>query len=60
MQTSLVSVPFEVFMHGTYRTESCTNGQRYYLDVMQNYEKALKLNPENQLAKQLQQKFLRV
>ena len=33
------------------------NGQRYYLDVMQNYEKALKLNPNNQLAKQLQQKF---
>ena len=34
------------------------NGQRYYLDVMQNYEKALKLNPNNQLAQQLQQKFL--
>ena len=34
------------------------NGQRYYLDVMQNFEKALKLNPDNQLAKQLQQKFL--
>ena len=33
------------------------NGQRYYLDVMQNYKKALKLNPDNQLAKQLQQKF---
>ena len=33
------------------------NGQRYYLDVMQNFEKALKLNPENLLAKQLQQKF---
>ena len=33
------------------------NGQRYYLDVMQNYEKALKLNPNNQLAKQLQQNF---
>ena len=33
------------------------NGQRYYLDVMQNFEKALKLNPDNQLAKQLQQKF---
>ena len=33
------------------------NGQRYYLDVMQNYEKALKLNPNNQLAKELQQKF---
>ena len=33
------------------------NGQRYYIDVMQNYEKALKLNPNNQLAKQLQQKF---
>jgi tetratricopeptide (TPR) repeat protein len=34
------------------------NGQRYYLDVMQYYEKALKLNPDNQLAKQLQQQFL--
>ena len=34
------------------------NGQRYYLDVMQNYEKALKLNPDNQLAQQLQKKFL--
>lgn len=33
------------------------NGQRYYLDVMQNYEKALKINPNNQLAKELQQKF---
>ena len=33
------------------------NGQRYYIDVMQNYEKALKLNPENELAKQLQQQF---
>jgi len=34
------------------------NGQRYYIDVMQNYEKALKLNPDNILAKQLQEKFL--
>ena len=33
------------------------NGQRYYLDVMNYYEKALKLNPDNQLAQQLQQKF---
>ena len=33
------------------------NGRKYYLDVMQNYEKALKLNPDNELAKQLQQKF---
>ena len=33
------------------------NGQRYYIDVMQNYEKALKLNPDNQLARQLQQQF---
>ena len=33
------------------------NGQRYYLDVMQNYEKALKINPDNQLATLLQQKF---
>ena len=34
------------------------NGQRYYLDVMQNYEKALKLNPDNTLVRQLQEKFL--
>ena len=34
------------------------NGQRYYINVMQNYEKALKINPNNQLAQQLQQKFL--
>ena len=33
------------------------NGQRYYIDVMTNYEKALKLNPDNTLAQQLQQKF---
>ena len=33
------------------------NGQRYNMNVMQNYEKALKLNPDNQLAKHLQQKF---
>lgn len=34
------------------------NGQRYYLSVMENFEKALKINPENALAKQLQQKFM--
>jgi hypothetical protein len=34
------------------------NGQRYYMNVMQNYEKALKINPNNQLAQHLQQKFL--
>ena len=34
------------------------NGQRYYMNVMQNYEKALKINPNNQLAQQLQLKFL--
>ena len=33
------------------------NGRRYYLDVMDYYEKALKHNPDNQLARQLQQKF---
>ena len=33
------------------------NGQRYYLDVIQNYEKALKANPDNALAQQLQEKF---
>ena len=34
------------------------NGQKYYLDVMQNYERALKLNPHNTLAQQLQAKFV--
>lgn len=34
------------------------NGQRYYLDVLQNYEKALRLNPENELAAYLQSRFL--
>lgn len=34
------------------------NDQRYYMDVMQNYEKALRINPDNQFAKQLQQKFV--
>ena len=38
--------------------DPANNGQRYYLDVMQYYEKALKFNPNNQLAKQLQQQFL--
>lgn len=33
------------------------NGQRYYLDVMKYYEKALNINPDNQLAQQMQQKF---
>ena len=33
------------------------NGQRYYLDVMDYYEKALKLNPDNAFARQLQEKF---
>ena len=33
------------------------NGQRYDLTVMQHFEKALKLNPENKLAQQLQEKF---
>ena len=34
------------------------NGRRYYLDVMEYYEKALKINPENRIARQLQEKFL--
>ncbi len=34
------------------------NGQKYYLDVLQNFEKALKLNPHNLLARQLQAKFI--
>lgn len=34
------------------------NGQRYYLQVMENYEKALRLNPDNAVARAMQQKFL--
>lgn len=34
------------------------NGQRYYMQVMENYEKALNLNPNNALARDLQDKFL--
>lgn len=34
------------------------NGQKYYLDVLQNFEKALKLNPHNLLVAQLQAKFV--
>ena len=34
------------------------NGVRYYRDVLENYDKALKLNPDNQVAKDLQQKFM--
>ena len=37
--------------------DPATNGQRYYMDVQQYFEKALKLNPDNALAKQLQEKF---
>lgn len=34
------------------------NGRRYYLDVMDYYAKALKANPDNQIARQLQEKFM--
>ena len=34
------------------------NGRRYYMDVIKCYDKALKLNPENELARGLQEKFL--
>jgi len=38
--------------------DPAANGQKYYLDVMASYEKALKINPGNELAKQLQAKFM--
>ena len=38
--------------------DPANNGQKYYLDVLQNYEKALKINPNNMLARQLQEQFL--
>ena len=34
------------------------NGRRYYMDVIKCYDKALKLNPDNELARGLQEKFL--
>ena len=34
------------------------NGQKYYLDVQSNFEKALKINPHNTLAQTLQAKFV--
>ena len=37
--------------------DPATNGRWYYMDVIQYFEKALKFNPENALAKHLQQKF---
>lgn len=33
------------------------NGRRYYMDVIRYFDKALKLNPDNELAKGLQEKF---
>ena len=33
------------------------NGQRYFMQVMQHYKKALKLNPNNMLAQQMQAEF---
>ena len=33
------------------------NGARYYMDVIRYFDKALKLNPDNELAKGLQEKF---
>ncbi|MBO4663727.1 MAG: hypothetical protein J5663_04860 [Bacteroidaceae bacterium] len=33
------------------------NGQRYFMQVMQHYKKALKLNPNNRLAQQMQAEF---
>lgn len=37
--------------------DPANNGRRYYLDVMDSFEKALQLNPENETARLLQQKF---
>ncbi|MGI6233338.1 MAG: hypothetical protein ACOYJF_10940 [Prevotella sp.] len=33
------------------------NGPRYYRDALDNFDKALNLNPDNELAKMLQKKF---
>ena len=37
--------------------DPAVNGRKYYMEVSQNLDKALKLNPENKLAQVLQQKF---
>ena len=37
--------------------DPAVNGRKYYMEVSQNFDKALKLNPENKLAQVLRQKF---
>ena len=37
--------------------DPAVNGRKYYMEVSQNFDKALKLNPENKLAQVLQKKF---
>jgi len=37
--------------------DPAVNGRKYYMEVSQNLDKALKLNPENKLAQVLRQKF---
>ena len=38
--------------------DPAANGQRYYMEVIDYYDQALKQNPNNALAKQLQEKFM--
>lgn len=49
-------------LHGFYYTALIVmspqqNGPRYYRQALDNFDKALKLNPNNEMAKQLQQQF---
>ena len=49
-------------LHGFYYTAMIVmnpqqNGPRYYQQALDNFDKALKLNPNNEMAKQLQQQF---
>ena len=49
-------------LHGFYYTALIVtnpqqNGPRYYQQALDNFDKALKLNPNNEMAKQLQQQF---
>ena len=49
-------------LHGFYYTALIVmrpqqNGPRYYRQALDNFDEALKLNPDNAMAKQLQEKF---
>ena len=39
-------------------TDPLQNGPRYYRQALGNFDEALKLNPDNKMARMLQQRFM--